>query len=226
MVCCGKSSSWAKLFAVSTISTWLAVEGMFRHHRDWDAVFCTLSHIRAMNRDYGHPVAPECWDPDYKPWGSQYYNWDGCITDLLLRRIAGWLEPDGRLFVHHFSHRESVYPYEAASERDWMARFFFSGGIMPSDGLLLEFQDDLRVEERWRVGGEHYRLTSEAWLANLDTQREALLPVLAATYGESEAERWWVRWRFFFLACAELFGFHGGDEWFVTHVRMAPRGRS
>jgi cyclopropane-fatty-acyl-phospholipid synthase len=141
---------------------------------------------------------------------------------LLLRRIASWLEPEGRLFVHHFGHREVAYPYEAASERDWMARHFFTGGIMPSDGMLLEFQDDLRVEERWRVGGEHYRRTCEAWLANLDGAREALLPVLAETYGAGQAARWLGRWRLFFLACAELFGYRGGDEWWVIHTRLAP----
>jgi len=77
------------VFRVSTISTWLAVEGMFRHHRDWDAVFITLNHINAMNKDLGFPVAPECWDPDDKPWGSLYYNWDSAITDLILKRLAG-----------------------------------------------------------------------------------------------------------------------------------------
>jgi cyclopropane-fatty-acyl-phospholipid synthase len=146
-------------------------------------------------------------------------NWE-----LLLSRIAGWLQPDGRLFAHFFCHREHAYPYETEGGGNWMGRHFFTGGMMPSDRLILEFQDDLRVEERWRLDGTHYQRTSEAWLANLDASREALLPVLADTYGEAGAERWLGRWRLFFLACAELFGFAGGTQWWVSHVRLAPRG--
>ena len=147
-------------------------------------------------------------------------NWE-----LLLRRIASWLTDDGRLFAHFFCHREFAYPYAAASPRDWMAREFFSGGMMPSDTLVLEFQDDLQVEERWRVGGLHYHRTCEAWLANLDAERDAVREILAATYGREQAERWLQRWRLFFLACSELFRTRRGDEWWVSHVRMAPRGR-
>ncbi len=142
---------------------------------------------------------------------------------LLLERIAGWLEPDGRLFAHFFCHRESAYPYETAGEGDWMARHFFTGGMMPSDTLVLSFQERLTVEERWRVDGRHYQRTCDAWLANLDAAREAVMPVLAATYGAADAARWLGRWRLFFMACAELFGFADGQEWWVSHVRMAPR---
>jgi cyclopropane-fatty-acyl-phospholipid synthase len=144
--------------------------------------------------------------------------------ELLLARIANWLEPQGKLFVHHFAHREYAYPYESQGEDDWMGRHFFTGGIMPSDDLLLHCQRDLVVERNWRVNGVHYRKTCEAWLARQDARREALLPILADVYGDGEAERWFQRWRIFFLACSELFGYRGGNEWWVTHVRMAPRG--
>jgi cyclopropane-fatty-acyl-phospholipid synthase len=143
--------------------------------------------------------------------------------ELLLARIAGWLEPDGKLFVHHFAHREYAYPYETEGEDDWMGRHFFSGGIMPSDDLLLHFQRDLVVERNWRVNGVHYQKTCEAWLARQDACREALLPILADVYGAQQAHRWFQRWRIFFLACSELFGYGEGNEWWVTHVRMAPR---
>jgi len=143
--------------------------------------------------------------------------------DLLLARIARWLEPRGKLFVHHFSHRAFAYPFETEGDDDWMGRHFFSGGIMPSDDMLLHFQRDLVVERKWRVNGTHYQKTAEAWLALQDLQRETLIPILAQVYGEAEAPLWFERWRLFFLACAELFGFRGGNEWFVTHVRMSAR---
>ena len=142
-----------------------------------------------------------------------------------LERIARWLTPEGRLFVHHFCHREAAYPYEDAGADDWMARNFFTGGIMPSDDQLLHFQRDLEVEARWRVSGVHYQRTAEAWLAALDRDPEASRGVLAGAYGPDEAARWLQRWRMFFMACAELFGFAAGESWWVTHCRMAPRAR-
>jgi cyclopropane-fatty-acyl-phospholipid synthase len=143
--------------------------------------------------------------------------------ELLLERIADWLAPGGKLFVHHFSHRDHAYPYEAHGDADWMARHFFSGGMMPSDDLLLHHQRDLLVEEHWRLDGRHYQKTADAWLARQDAQREALRPVLAGVYGDADADLWHQRWRLFFLACSELFGFREGREWGVTHVRMASR---
>ena len=139
---------------------------------------------------------------------------------LLMRRIAGWLKPGGKLFVHIFTHHDCPYPFEVQGPDDWMAKYFFTGGQMPSDELLLSFQDDLKIEQHWKVNGMHYSLTSEDWLANMDRNREKIMPLLEQTYGAANCRRWWVWWRLFYLACAELWGYRGGEEWLVSHYRF------
>lgn len=135
----------------------------------------------------------------------------------LLRRISCWSRPAALLFVHVFTNRRFAYPFEVRDASDWMAQHFFTGGQMPSDDLLLHFQDHFRLRERWRISGLHYQKTSEAWLKRLDQHRQEVLRLFGRLYGEREALRWLVRWRVFFMACAELFGYAGGQEWIISH---------
>jgi cyclopropane-fatty-acyl-phospholipid synthase len=133
--------------------------------------------------------------------------------ESLLQRIARWLEPDGRLFVHVFSHRRFAYSYESG----WIARKFFTAGLMPSHDLLSHFQRDLRISRRWHIDGTHYARTAEAWIENMETNEGALLEVLGERYGSSRARAQLANWRVFFLACAGLWGYRGGREWGVSH---------
>jgi cyclopropane-fatty-acyl-phospholipid synthase len=141
--------------------------------------------------------------------------------ERLLANVAGWLRPGGALFVHVFCHRTLLYPFETAGGDNWMGRHFFTGGIMPSADMLAFRQRDLRLARRWLVDGRHYQRTAEHWLANQDARRDAVLAILGEAYGDAAAALWHQRWRMFWMACAELFGYAGGREWMVAHYRFA-----
>ncbi len=178
-----------------------------------------LANLQVLTADMNHFQAEGSFDrvlsiemfEHMRNWGE------------LLRRVAGWLRDDGKFFMHVFVHRSLPYLFETRGEHDWMGRYFFTGGMMPSDDLVLYFQDDLVLENHWRVNGTHYEKTAEAWLQKLDEQRDAILPILAQAYGEARALLWFQRWRIFFMACAELFATHGGEEWLVAHYLMRKR---
>ena len=141
----------------------------------------------------------------------------------LFDRVAGWLRDDGLFFMHVFVHRSVPYAFIDAADDDWMSRHFFSGGMMPSDDLALRCQRSLSLQQRWRWDGRHYERTANHWLANMDARRAQVWPVLEQTYGAAEAQRWWMRWRMFFMACAELFGYDQGRQWWVSHYLFGRR---
>jgi len=142
--------------------------------------------------------------------------------DELLRRVSTWLAPDGRLFVHVFAHRSAPYAFETTGAANWMGRHFFTGGIMPSLDLFDRFDDHLRVAKRWTWDGTHYEKTAEAWLENLDRRRRDAVAILERSANPASGERQFHRWRLFFMACAELFGYDAGREWLVGHYLFEP----
>jgi cyclopropane-fatty-acyl-phospholipid synthase len=141
--------------------------------------------------------------------------------ETLLARIAGWLKPDGKLFVHVFAHRDFLYPFETSGPGNWMGRHFFTGGLMPSADTFLWFQKDLAVEQRWRVSGTHYGRTANHWLANQDRHASAVRALFSEVYGPAQAALWIQRWRMFWMACAETFSYDDGRQWIVGHYRFA-----
>jgi cyclopropane-fatty-acyl-phospholipid synthase len=141
----------------------------------------------------------------------------------LLYRINTFLKPTGKLFVHIFSHTKLAYKFEVKDSSDWMSKYFFTGGIMPSEKLFDHFQDHLSIEKRWHMNGMHYQKTAEAWLARMDSCKNEILSIFETTYGYSEAKKWWVYWRIFFMACAELWGFRNGNEWSISHYLFSKR---
>lgn len=157
---------------------------------------------------------------------SQY---DRCVSvemfehlrnyETLLGRIAGWMKPGGKLFTHIFAHRTLMYLFETSGDDNWLGRHFFTGGLMPAADTLLHFQQDMRIEARWLLDGTHYRRTANHWLEQQDRHREAVMAALRQAYGDG-ARLWFERWRIFWMACAELFGYADGQEWLVAHYRF------
>lgn len=193
-----------------------------RTHIQREALRRGLSNVRVITHDMNTFEAGARFDRIVSVEMFEHMrNWEA-----LLARAAGWMRPDGRLFLHVFAHSSYAYPFEARDESDWMSRHFFTGGMMPSHDLATRVSSSFESEDDWIVPGAHYARTSEDWLANLEAHREDVLQLFRATYGAPRAEVWYHRWRVFFLACAELFGYGAGKEWVVSHrrLRLRPKG--
>jgi len=178
-----------------------------------------LQNLRVVTRDMNDfDTAPGQFDRVVSVEMFEHLrNWPAAFA-----RVARWLKDDGRFFMHVFATRGAAYAFEERDETDWMSRHFFSGGMMPADDLAPMFQDDLRLERRWRWDGTHYQRTAEAWLASQDAARDELMPLMRLTYGAA-ADVWWQRWRLFFMSVAELFGHDAGQQWWVSHYLFSKR---
>jgi len=135
----------------------------------------------------------------------------------LFGKLSRWLKPGGTFFMHVFTHKAASYLFEAKDDSDWMSRHFFTGGMMPSDSLALHVCAPLKVRDHWVVNGRHYAFTAEEWLKGMDRNKAHILPLFAQTYGPAQARKWWAYWRTFYMACAELWDYDDGNEWFVSH---------
>ncbi|MES2628335.1 MAG: cyclopropane-fatty-acyl-phospholipid synthase family protein [Bacteroidota bacterium] len=141
--------------------------------------------------------------------------------EKLFARVAGWMKDDAKCFVHIFTHKTNPYLFEVKDESDWMSRYFFSGGIMPNNHLYYSFNDHIKIDRHWVVNGQHYERTANHWLENMDAHKKELMPLFEQTYGKDKANLWWAYWRIFYMACAELWGYNGGNEWMVCHYQFS-----
>lgn len=176
-----------------------------------------LVNVEVITADINHFTAPQRFDRVVSVEMFEHMsNWP-----RLLSNIHGWLKPDGRLFLHVFSHRSTPYRFDHEDRADWIAQHFFTGGIMPSHNLIRHAAEPFALEAEWRWSGTHYARTARHWIANFDANAAAIEPILRATYGE-DWQLWRRRWRLFFLATEGLFGARDGEEWGVSHYRLKP----
>lgn len=182
------------------------IEARAREHNlhNIQIITCDVNDFDITEKKFDRVVSVEMFE--------HMRNWQA-----LYQRVASWLKPGGLFFKHIFVHRTVPYLFEDNGPSDWMSRYFFSGGMMPSDDLPLVFQSDLKFVQRWRWDGTHYEKTANSWLDNMDNHHEEIMRLFANTYGKDAAQTWWVRWRLFFMACAELFGYDNGQQWWVSH---------
>ena len=167
-------------------------------------ITCDMNDFSAATAAYDRVVSVEMFE-HMKNWPQ------------LMGNIARWLRAEGMFFAHVFTHSRFAYHFVARDETDWMSRYFFTGGMMPAHDLFPCFQDHLKLVADWKVNGRHYAQTAEHWLQNMDAHEAEIMPLFEQTYGADQARKWWSYWRVFYLACAELWWFRGGEEWHVSH---------
>lgn len=204
----------AKMFPKSTITA-ISNSATQKEHIDHMASARGLTNITVMTSDVGKLELNDKFDRIVSVEMLEHIrNYQQMFT-----KMAGWLAPNGLVFIHIFGHKTRAYPFDDSDTNSWMARHFFTGGQMPAKHLFAQFPNHLSVEHTWTVPGTHYARTCTAWLNNMDQNRAKIMPLFRDTYGK-EAKKFWIYWRLFFMACEELFAFNGGDEWQVYHYQM------
>ena len=190
-----------------------------REFIEGEAARCGLTNLRVFTSDLNVFTPAARFDRIVSVEMFEHMtNWRELMT-----RVRAWLKSDGRFFLHIFTHRSGAYLFDRADDEDWIARHFFSGGVMPSHHLIRQYADLFEVEKEWRWSGTHYQRTAHDWLDNFDAHRDEIEPVLRKVYG-SDTALWMRRWRWFFLATAGLFGYAEGSEWGVSHYRLKAAG--
>jgi cyclopropane-fatty-acyl-phospholipid synthase len=200
----------ARITAVSNSHSqraYIEAEAQLRQIRNLSVITCDMNAFTTEN-SFDRVVSVEMFE-HMSNWRSLFAN------------VRSWMKPDARFFMHVFSHRRIPYRYKTEDDADWIAQYFFTGGIMPSHGLPRQFSDLFEVEQDWLWDGAHYQHTALDWLANFDARRDEILPIFRSVYGDA-TPIWMRRWRIFFLATAGMFGHAGGREWGVSHYRMKP----
>ena len=182
---------------------YIMAEADRRHLKNLNVITCDMNHFN-IEQTFDRIVSVEMFE--------HMRNYQ-----VLFEKVNNWLKPQGKFFMHIFCHRDVPYAFEVQGDDDWMSQFFFSGGFMPSDDTPLHFQHHLKIAQQWRWDGTHYEKTANAWLENMDEHADAITPILARCYGADQVPIWRQRWRIFFMACAELFGYEQGQVWWVTH---------
>jgi cyclopropane-fatty-acyl-phospholipid synthase len=144
---------------------------------------------------------------------------------LLFQKVSLWMKSDAKLFIHIFTHQNYAYHYEVKDETDWMTKYFFTGGTMPSDDLFLYFQDDVKIENHWNVSGKHYGKTSDYWYQNLLEHKKAIIELFEKEHSPEVAIQNYTFWKVFFLSCREFFAYDNGNEWGVSHYLFSKKER-
>jgi cyclopropane-fatty-acyl-phospholipid synthase len=204
----------ATITAVSNSSTqrkFITEQAKLRKITNLEVITCDINNFQP-NQKFDRVVSVEMFE--HVRNHSQLFN-----------QIAHWLNENGKIFIHIFTHQTHTFLYEANDPDEWMSRYFFTGGIMPAADLLPCAANDFEEEARWNVNGKHYQRTLDAWLAKHDEKRDAILKTLKPCYGD-DTKCWFHRWRLFYLACSELFGYKNGQEWCVTHYRFTKKQKT
>ena len=209
----GSLSLWLATHYPNAQITGVSNSNSQREHITQTAKSLGISNLTIITADMNVFNAPSTYDRVVSVEMFEHMrNWQ-----VLYGKISTWLKPNGKFLKHIFVHRNTPYAFDIKADDDWMSQYFFSGGIMPSDDLPAHFQDELKLTNRWRWDGTHYEKTANAWLQNMDAHHDAITPILASTYGSNNVTMWRNRWRMFYMACAELFGYNNGQEWWVGH---------